>query len=37
MSLNGSFRSSAKREGIRVKCYIVSKDEHLGVRAWRVR
>jgi len=32
-----AIENSAKCEGIRVKCYIVSKDEHLGVRAWRVR
>jgi len=29
--------NGAKREGIRCKCYVTSKDEHLGVRAWRVR
>jgi hypothetical protein len=29
--------SGAKRAGISVKCYIVAKDDHLGVRAWRVR
>jgi hypothetical protein len=29
--------SGAKRADIRVKCYITSKDKHIGVRAWRVR
>lgn len=29
--------SGAKRVGMSVKCYITVKDEHIGVRAWRVR
>jgi hypothetical protein len=29
--------SGAKRAGIRVKAYVVVKDDHIGVRAWRVR
>ena len=29
--------SGAKRAGIRVKAYITIKDNHIGVRAWRVR
>lgn len=28
--------SGAKREKIKVKCYVTVKDRHLGVRAWRV-
>lgn len=28
--------SGARRAGIRVKCYVTVKDEHIGVRAWRV-
>jgi hypothetical protein len=31
-----AIENGAKRDGIRVKCYVTSKDEHLGVRAWRV-
>jgi len=27
----------SKREGIKVKSYVVSKDKHLGVRTWRIR
>ena len=27
----------SKREGIKVKSYITSKDKHIGVRTWRVR
>jgi len=27
----------SKREGIKVKSYITSKDRHIGVRTWRVR
>jgi hypothetical protein len=27
----------AKRMGIRVKAYVATKDDHIGVRAWRVR
>lgn len=27
----------SKRAGIKVKSYIASKDNHLGVRTWRVR
>jgi len=26
----------AKRAKIKIKCYITAKDEHLGVRTWRV-
>jgi len=29
--------SGAKRAGIKVKSYIVVKDDHIGVRTWRVR
>ena len=29
--------SGAKRAGIRVKPSVVVKDDHIGVRAWRVR
>jgi hypothetical protein len=29
--------SGAKREGILVKSYATYEDNHLGVRAWRVR
>ena len=29
--------SGAKRAGVRVKCYITVKDDHIGVRAWRIR
>jgi len=32
-----AMENGAKREGIRVKCYVTSKDKHIGVRAWRVR
>jgi hypothetical protein len=32
-----AIEEGAKRAGIRVKCYVSSKDNHLGVRAWRVR
>jgi hypothetical protein len=28
--------SEAKRAGIKMKSYVVSKDNHLGVRSWRV-
>jgi hypothetical protein len=27
----------SKRAGIKVKSYIASKDNHLGVRTWRIR
>jgi hypothetical protein len=27
----------AKRMGIKVKAYVATKDDHIGVRAWRVR
>lgn len=27
--------SGAKRAKIKVKCYITTKDDHIGVRAWR--
>ena len=29
--------SGAKREGMLFKAYVTYKDNHLGVRAWRVR
>jgi len=29
--------SGSKRAGIKVKSYITVKDEHIGVRTWRVR
>jgi hypothetical protein len=29
--------SGAKRAGIKVKSYIVAKDDHIGVRTWRIR
>jgi hypothetical protein len=29
--------SGAKRCGIRAKCYVTTKDDHIGIRAWRVR
>lgn len=32
-----AIEEGAKRAGIRVKCYVSAKDNHLGVRAWRVR
>lgn len=32
-----AMENGAKREGIRVKCYVTYKDKHIGVRAWRVR
>jgi hypothetical protein len=32
-----SIDSSAKRAGIRVKSYIVVKEDHIGVRTWRIR
>jgi hypothetical protein len=32
-----SIDSGAKRAGIKVKSYIVIKDDHIGVRTWRVR
>jgi ethanolamine utilization microcompartment shell protein EutL len=28
--------SAAKRAGIRVKTYVYSKDDHLGVRVWKL-
>lgn len=28
--------NGAKRAKIRIKCYVTVKDEHMGVRAWRV-
>lgn len=31
-----AINSGARRVGIRVKCYVTLKDDHLGVRAWRV-
>jgi hypothetical protein len=27
----------AKREGVKVKSYITTKDDHIGIRTWRVR
>jgi hypothetical protein len=32
-----SIDSGAKRAGLRVKSYIVIKDDHIGVRTWRIR
>lgn len=32
-----SIDSGAKRAGIKVKSYIVIKDDHIGVRTWRIR
>ena len=32
-----SIDSGAKRAGIKVKSYIVVKDDHIGVRTWRIR
>lgn len=32
-----SIDSGAKRAGIKIKSYIVVKDNHVGVRAWRIR
>lgn len=29
--------SGSKRAGIRVKAFVTVKDDHIGVRAWRVR
>jgi hypothetical protein len=29
--------SGAKRAGIKVKSYITAKDDHIGVRTWRIR
>ena len=29
--------SGAKRAGVRVKCFITVKDDHIGVRTWRIR
>ncbi len=29
--------TGAKRVGVRIKAYVTSKDNHLGVRVWRVR
>jgi hypothetical protein len=31
-----SIDSEAKRAGIKMKSYVVVKDDHLGVRSWRV-
>ena len=31
-----AINSGARRVGIKVKCYVTLKDDHLGVRAWRV-
>jgi hypothetical protein len=27
----------AKRAGVRVKSYVTTKDNHIGVRTWRIR
>jgi len=32
-----SIDSGSKRAGIRVKSYIVVKEDHIGVRTWRIR
>jgi len=32
-----SIDSGAKRAGIKAKSYIVVKDNHIGVRTWRIR
>ena len=32
-----SIDSGAKRAGVRVKSYIVIKEDHIGVRTWRIR
>lgn len=32
-----SIDSGAKRAGIKVKSYIVVKEDHIGVRTWRIR
>ena len=32
-----SIDSGAKRASIRVKSYIVVKEDHIGVRTWRIR
>ena len=32
-----TIESGAKRADVRVKCYVTHKDNHLGVRAWRIR
>jgi hypothetical protein len=31
-----ALENGAKRASVRVKCYITHKDDHIGVRAWRV-
>ncbi len=31
-----AIESGAKRAGIKVKTFATSKDNHLGVRAWRI-
>jgi hypothetical protein len=31
-----AIESGAKRAGVRVKTFVTSKDNHLGVRTWRV-
>ena len=31
-----AIESGAKRAGVKVKPFVTSKDNHLGVRAWRV-
>ena len=28
--------TSAKRSGVKVKCFITTKEDHLGVRVWRL-
>lgn len=32
-----AIEEGAKRAGIRVKCFVTAKDNHLGVRVWRMR
>jgi len=32
-----ALESGAKRAEVRVKCYVTHKDNHIGVRAWRIR
>jgi hypothetical protein len=31
-----AIESGAKRLDMKVKCYVTSKDDHIGVRAWRL-
>jgi hypothetical protein len=32
-----ALESGAKRANVRIKCYVTHKEDHLGVRAWRIR